>query len=126
MRYLMKKSPRSCKVLIFNKAVHLPTPPRASLKSKFLARLISHRSTFPMPANSPDLNPLVYFLWGFVKSQLFKADPKTTEKIKLRRKSKTNRGRNCSVNPSGRAATRCQKFPSSLTKKKILRSLGRM
>ena len=44
---------------------------KKTLSTNFKNRLISRGFEFPWPARSPDLNPLDYFYWGFVKSQLY-------------------------------------------------------
>ena len=37
---------------------------------------------FPWPARSPDLSPLDYFLWGYVKEDVFKRQPADIEILK--------------------------------------------
>ena len=37
---------------------------------------------FPWPARSPDLSPLDYFLWGYVKENIFKGQPADIEILK--------------------------------------------
>ena len=34
------------------------------------------------PARSPDLNPCDYFLWGYLKSKVYRPIPKTIEELK--------------------------------------------
>ena len=41
------------------------------LQHHFPGRLISSKSDFEWPSNSPDLNPLDYFLWGYVKQKVY-------------------------------------------------------
>ena len=41
------------------------------LNERFNRRLISHRSEFLWPPRSPDLSPLDFYLWGFVKERVF-------------------------------------------------------
>ena len=52
------------------------------LETNFPQRLISRRSAFPWPANSPDLNPLDFYMWGYVKREVFAANPQSTADIK--------------------------------------------
>lgn len=52
------------------------------LKARFSQRLISHRSDFPWPARSPDLSPLDFFLWGFVKEKVFRTAPSNIAQLK--------------------------------------------
>ena len=37
---------------------------------------------FPWPARYPDLSPLDYFLWGYVKENVFKRQPADIEILK--------------------------------------------
>ena len=43
--------------------------------------LISSKSDFEWPSNSPDLNPLDYFLWGYVKQKVYIASHNTLEEL---------------------------------------------
>ena len=52
------------------------------LQTTFPERLISIKTAFPWPANSPDLSPLEFYMWGYVKSQVFAANPQTTGEVK--------------------------------------------
>ena len=52
------------------------------LNTRFSQRLISHKSDFPWPARSPDLSPLDYFLWGFVKEKVFLSAPSNIAVLK--------------------------------------------
>ena len=52
------------------------------LETSFPQRLISIKSSFPWPANSPDLNPLDFYLWGFVKHEVFAANPQSIDETK--------------------------------------------
>ena len=36
------------------------------------------------PARSPDLNPLDFFCWGFLKSKVFSPKPQTMRELKAR------------------------------------------
>ena len=47
----------------------------AWLEDNFPGRLISKRSNFLWPPNSPGLNPLDYYLWGHVKAKVFETNP---------------------------------------------------
>ena len=44
---------------------------------RFQSRIISRRSSVPWPAQSPDLNPLDFWLWGHLASKIFKINPRT-------------------------------------------------
>ena len=52
------------------------------LNSQFPGMLISHRSVFPWPARSPDLSPLDFFLWGYVKDVVFSSNPTNVAELK--------------------------------------------
>ena len=46
-------------------------------------RLISRNAAFKWPPYSPDLNPLDFFLWGYLKSRVYRSPyPKTVEELK--------------------------------------------
>ena len=52
------------------------------LEDRFLGRLISNKSDFMWPPRSPDLNPLDFFLWGYMKEEIHRAQPGSTEEVK--------------------------------------------
>jgi len=52
------------------------------LKTKFHQRVISHKSEFAWPARSPDLSPLDFFLWGFLKEMVFRNAPSNIGQLK--------------------------------------------
>ena len=52
------------------------------LKNRFPGKLISHKSEFPWPARPPDLSPLDYFLWGFLKDKVFSIAPSDISDLK--------------------------------------------
>ena len=53
-----------------------------TLKAKFSDRLISQKTAFPWPARSPDLSPLDFFLWGFLKGRIYRVQPQTLTELK--------------------------------------------
>ena len=55
---------------------------RCWLRERFGGRLISSREGNAWPAHSPDLTPMDYFLWGHLKSQVYRKNPKTIEDLK--------------------------------------------
>ena len=55
---------------------------REWLTNQFGNKIISHHMEFPWPARSPDLSPLDYFLWGYVKENVFKRQPADIEILK--------------------------------------------
>ena len=53
------------------------------LDSQFEDRVISRKSVRgrDWPARSPDLNPLDYFLWGFLKSKVYSPWPRNLDEL---------------------------------------------
>ena len=49
---------------------------------KFGGWVISRRSDIDWPVYSPDLNPLDFFLWGYVQSLVRRRKPKTIDELK--------------------------------------------
>ena len=72
--------------LFFNRMVHHPTvrtAPFNTLRQYLLGdRLISRRTDNPWPPYSPDLTPLDYFLWGYLKERVYEDNPDTIERLK--------------------------------------------
>ena len=52
------------------------------LEKRFPGRLISNKSDFIWPPRSPDLNPLDFFLWGYMKEQIHRAQPGSIAEVK--------------------------------------------
>ena len=48
----------------------------------FADKVISLRGNVRWPARSPDLSPCDYFLWGYIKAEVFKLRPKTIIELK--------------------------------------------
>ena len=61
---------------------HTCTASLAWLEHRFSGKIISNRSSFPWPARSPDLSPLDFFLWGYVKSKVFQGKPGSLQEVK--------------------------------------------
>lgn len=57
------------------------------LRRRFPGRVISKRGDINWPPRSPDLNPLDYFLWGHIKSLVYKSPPENIDEMeqKIRR-----------------------------------------
>jgi hypothetical protein len=55
------------------------------LDRKFEGRVVSRRAIrgHDWPARSPDLNPLDFFHWGFLKSQVYTPKPRDLNELKL-------------------------------------------
>lgn len=52
------------------------------LLSKFAGRVISNKTDIPWPPNSPDLNPLDFFFWGYSMVHVFRIKPVTINDLK--------------------------------------------
>ena len=52
------------------------------LRELFPGQLISLRGDVGWPARSPDLAPCDFFLWGYLKANVYKHRPKTIEQLK--------------------------------------------
>lgn len=63
---------------------HFARPVREYLDEIFPGRWIGRRGPVEWPARSPDITPLDYFLWGYLKSKVFKTRPENVEVLKER------------------------------------------
>ena len=64
---------------------HWGIPVRVWLNEKMPQRWMGRGSpNMPWPPRSPDLTPCDFFLWGFVKSKVYKTQPTTIEELKQR------------------------------------------
>lgn len=54
----------------------------AVLREFFPGRLISRNGDIPWPARSPDLSPCDFFLWGYLKGEVYKHRPRTLRDLK--------------------------------------------
>ena len=61
---------------------HTAWKPMAVLREMFPGRLISLRGDISWPVRSPDLTPCDYFLWGYLKAEVFKHRPMTLQALK--------------------------------------------
>ena len=61
---------------------HTSLRAREWLTNQFGNKIISHHMESPWSARSPDLSPLDYFLWGYVKENVFKRQPADIEILK--------------------------------------------
>lgn len=52
------------------------------LRRTFPSRLISRYGDVPWPPRSPDLSMCDFFLWGYLKSRVYAAKPRTLEELK--------------------------------------------
>ena len=67
---------------IFERQCHWGLKVRAYLDTKFPGRWIGRDGPTPWSPRSPDLTPLDFFLWGFIKTQVFKTP--VTDLVELR------------------------------------------
>lgn len=54
---------------------------RAILQEMFLRQVVSLREPIQWPTHSPDLSPWDFFLWGYLKAEVFKHCPRTLEDL---------------------------------------------
>ncbi|CAH1104615.1 unnamed protein product, partial [Psylliodes chrysocephalus] len=59
-------------------------PVRQFLNDAFPCQWIGRRDPIEWPARSPDLTPLDFFLWGHLKSFVFKTKPDSIEDLRQR------------------------------------------
>ena len=63
---------------------HFSVDVRNHLNAVFPGRWIGRGGPIPWPARSPDLNPLDYFLWGYLKSLVFETPVETDMELVAR------------------------------------------
>ena len=54
------------------------------LQSKFPGKVISKGGDFRWPPRSPDLSPLDFFLWGYLKTEVYRTPPRSLRELKRR------------------------------------------
>lgn len=65
-------------------APHFGLNVREYLNTVFPNRWIGRRGPIEWPARSPDLTPLDFFLWGYLKDRVFKTKPLTLNELRQR------------------------------------------
>ena len=55
---------------------------RLWLQQRFPGRVISLKEEVQWAPRSPDLSPIDFFLWGYLKDQVYKDKPRTPEQLK--------------------------------------------
>lgn len=65
-------------------APHYGRDVRAFLDAQFPHRWIGRRGEIEWPARSPDLTPLDYFLWGYLKSKVYQIKPRDLDELRNR------------------------------------------
>jgi len=61
---------------------HIYRPVKQILQENFGNRIISRHFPNPWPARSPDLNPLDFWFWGYLKSKVFTHGRSSLEDLK--------------------------------------------
>ena len=61
---------------------HTPAASRLWLQERFPGRVISLKEEVQWAPHSPDLSPLDFFLWGYLKDRVYKDKPRTSEQLK--------------------------------------------
>ena len=62
---------------------HTSVIARDWLKARFGDKVISHLTDFPWLARSPDLSPLDFCLWSYVKEKVFSTRPSSIDNLKI-------------------------------------------
>lgn len=62
---------------------HYAAPVRQYLDEVFHHRWIGRRGEIEWPARSPDLTPLDFFLWGYLKERIYKNKPSDLDTLKV-------------------------------------------
>ncbi|XP_008116993.1 uncharacterized protein LOC100557975 [Anolis carolinensis] len=62
---------------------HFQHDVRNFLNETFPDRWIGRRGSVEFPPRSPDLTPLDFFLWGYLKSRVYATKPNTLEELKI-------------------------------------------
>ena len=65
-------------------AAHYGREVRAYLDTQFPHRWIGRRGEIEWPARSPDLTPLDYFLWGYLKRKVYSTQPESLDELQNR------------------------------------------
>ncbi|CAK1590500.1 unnamed protein product [Parnassius mnemosyne] len=52
------------------------------VRQLFPNKVISRRGDIPWPPRSPDLTPMDFFLWGYLKTKVYKTNPRTIDVLK--------------------------------------------
>ncbi|XP_074026197.1 uncharacterized protein [Leptinotarsa decemlineata] len=60
---------------------HFARPVREYLNDVYPGRWIGRRGPYEWPPRSPDSTPLDFFLWGYLKSKVFKTKPANIEDL---------------------------------------------
>lgn len=63
---------------------HFARDVRNFLNENFTERWIDRRGPIEWPARSPDLTPLDYFLWGYLKSKVYVTKPQNLDDLRQR------------------------------------------
>ena len=78
---------------------HTAAASREWIHEKFQDRVISLKTEFVWAPHSPDLNPLDFFLWGYLKDRVYREAPQTINDLKA---SITHRIRHIDIELCGR------------------------
>ncbi|CAK1589781.1 unnamed protein product [Parnassius mnemosyne] len=61
---------------------HTANVAMSAVRELFPEKIISRNGTIPWPPRSPDLSPCDFFLWGYLKSIVYKTNPTTVTQLK--------------------------------------------
>ena len=82
----LREKPDVMEQLIFQQdgaPPHIYRPVKSLLRENFGNRIISRHFPEQWPPRSPDLNPLDFWLWGYLKSRVFQHAPQSIDELKV-------------------------------------------
>ncbi|GBO25134.1 hypothetical protein AVEN_206834-1 [Araneus ventricosus] len=53
------------------------------IRDTFQQQVIAYGGCVEWPPRSPDLNPLYFFLWGYIKQRVYATTPPTLQELRL-------------------------------------------
>lgn len=78
LRHLPEQEVQNCFYQMDGAPPHNTHAVRTALEELFRGQWIAHNGPYRYPPRSPDLTPLDYFFWGYIKNEVY-ADPITTK-----------------------------------------------
>ena len=63
---------------------HFAIVVRENLNARFPGKCMGRRGSYEWPARSPDLTPYSFFLWGWLKEQVYSTKPRNLEELEGR------------------------------------------
>ena len=73
---------RCCVRAVSSATAHTARRSMEMLRELFSGRLVSLRGDISWPPRSPDLSPCDFFLWGYLKAEVYKHRPRNLQELK--------------------------------------------